>query len=1043
MAQDDRLDTLVKLIEEAEKNWKASDERTRADLRDLKHSMDSRLPTVETQVEDQGNNESFLHSGNFSGTGLVFSGNFSVGGSVPPMTCPQFNGDNPQMWKANCEQYFDVYGIHPFNWVKVATLNFTGNAAFTKDRYEALIRQWIHLEQIGSVAEYIEKFDSIVHQLIAYDNNEEALEGVKPATTRRHEGVAYVRNPHRTHTTSHSTPVSSRPSCEGRRDSDHLKNCCKPLSGTECEYKGDDANQGEEEDILMAISNQALSGTETSKSIRLRGWVQNSEVLMLVADGGQITCTHMLPQCHWLVQGQSFKSNFRMIPLGSYDIILGMDWLEQFSPMQVNTIEMAKKAPIPEQIQPLVQEFKELFQEPTDLPPRRNCDHHIPLVEGAKPVNLRPYRYKPTLKDEIERQVAEMLQSGVIQHSHSAFSSLALLVKKKDGTWRLCIDYRQLNDITVKRRYHVPVIDELLDELAGSKWFSKLDLRAGYHQIRMVAGDEHKTDFQTHSGHYEYRVMSFGLTGAPATFLSAMNETLSPALRKFALVFFDDILIYSPDFQTHLAHIRAIFELLAKDQWKIKLSKCAFGQQQISYLGHVISADGVSTDPKKIQDVVSWPIPSNIKKLRGFLGLAGYYRKFVKDFGSISKPLTLLLRKGVFVVETNASDHGVGAVLSQDKHPLAYINKALGPKTEGLSTYEKECMAILMAVDHWRSYLQHAQFIILIDHHSLMHLSDQRLHTPWQHKAFTKLLRLQYRICYRKGATNSAADALSRRDHSTSASEGHILAISETTPLWLQEVTQGYQDNTLDSQLLAELILNPQGGHSGFPTTYRRIKSLFAWPQMKVSIQQQLKTCQMDGQTERVNQCLEIFLRCFVHATPSKSPFEALYGYSPGHFGISSANCSVPDLGEWLQERKMMQHLLQQHLHRAQQQMKHQADKKRSFREFHEGDWVYLKLHPYVQMSVACRANHKLSFRYYGPYQVVARVGLVAYKLDLPASSSIHPVVHVSQLRAAHGFHPTVQLQLPTLSSHLQVPAQVLDHRLTKKGNSVTPQVLV
>lgn len=190
------------------------------------------------------------------------------------------------------------------------------------------------------------------------------------------------------------------------------------------------------------------------------------------------------------------------------------------------------------------------------------CDHSIPLLPGSKPVNLKPYRFNPALKDEIESQISKMLESGVIQPSHSAFASPALLVRKKDGSWRLVIDYRQLNAITVKSTYPMPIIDELLDELAGAKWFSKLDLRAGYLQIRMKAGDEHKTAFQTHTGHYEYKVMSFGLTGAPATFQGAMSATLKTVLRKFALVFFDDILIYSPDLASHLDHLQQVLSLL-------------------------------------------------------------------------------------------------------------------------------------------------------------------------------------------------------------------------------------------------------------------------------------------------------------------------------------------------------------------------------------------------------------------------------------------------------------------------------------------------
>lgn len=309
----------------------------------------------------------------------------------------------------------------------------------------------------------------------------------------------------------------------------------------------------------------------------------------------------------------------------------------------------------------------------------------------------------------------------------------------------------------------MPVIDELLDELSGARFFSKLDLRAGYHQIHLVEGEEYKTAFQTHTGHYEYRVMSFGLTGAPATFQGAMNATLASVL-SLHLSFFDDILIYSPDLTSHLDHLRQVLTLLSEQQWKVKMSKCSFAQTQLSYFGHIISDKGVTTDQSKVEEVVNWKVPTTLKKLRGFLGLAGYYQKFVRNFGIISRPLTLLLKKDVpfvwsseadqafqslkmalvsapvlalpdfsqpFIVETNACDVGIGAVLSQQGHPIAYISKALSLKNRGLSTYEKEYLAILLAVDHWRSYLQQAKFIILTDHHSLMHLNEQRIHTPW------------------------------------------------------------------------------------------------------------------------------------------------------------------------------------------------------------------------------------------------------------------------------------------------------------------------
>lgn len=320
-----------------------------------------------------------------------------------------------------------------------------------------------------------------------------------------------------------------------------------------------------------------------------------------------------------------------------------------------------------------------------------------------------------------------MLEAGFIQKSLSPYSSLVLLVKKKDHTWRFCVDYRQLNAITLKSKYPVPLIDELLDELGQASWFTKLDLRSGFHQILLQPGEEFKTAFQTHFGQFEFVVMPFGLTGAPGTFQEAMNSTLAPLLRKFVLVFFDDILIYSRTYAEHLDHVCQVLELLQAHQWKLKLSKCAFAQRSISYLGHVITGNGVATDPEKITAVTNWPSPTSVHDVRSFLGLAGYYRKFVRHFGLIAKPLTALLRKNTifqwtqdhqaffqalkhalvsapvlavpnfnrpFCIETDASAVGIGAVLTQDGHPLAYISRALGPKSKGLSTYEKEYMVV-------------------------------------------------------------------------------------------------------------------------------------------------------------------------------------------------------------------------------------------------------------------------------------------------------------------------------------------------------------
>jgi hypothetical protein len=617
-----------------------------------------------------------------------------------------------------------------------------------------------------------------------------------------------------------------------------------------------------------------------------------------VANGQRLQCQFVLPHAKWSVNNHVFHSDLKVLQLASYDMIVGPDWLEAFSPMKIHwgqkwiaipyegsTVVLHGISPgaptgtliqicsvetvasdavsvhIPTEIQQLLEEFAILFEVPSQLPLARSCDHSIPLIEGAVPVQVRPYRFAPALKTEIERQVQEMLDNGLIQKSNSPFSSSLLLVKKKDSTWRFCVDYRHLNAITINDRYLVPIIDELLDELAQASWFSCLDLRAEFHQIRIKPGEEYKTAFQTHCGHYEFRVMAFGLTGAPSTFQEAMNTTLAPCLRKFVLVFFDDILIYSRTYEEHVMHIRQVFVLLAQDQWKIKFSKCSFAQREISYLGHVISRQGVGTDPSKIAAISQWPSPVNIKEHRSFLGLAGYYRKFVRHFGIISKPLTDLLKKNTvfvwttthettfstlkhalctapvlalpnfskaFSIEIDASGMGVGAVLMQDVHPLAFLSKALGPKSQGLSAYEKEYLAILMPVQQWRAYLQHIEFIIFTDQKSLTQLSEQQIHTHWQQKVFTKLLGLHYKIVYKKGSDNRVEDALSRK----SAHSSICAAVSTATPQWLQEVIAGYQQDNHSLDIMAKLALDPASVPNCLLMASSDIKATFGWVPM-------------------------------------------------------------------------------------------------------------------------------------------------------------------------------------------------------------------
>lgn len=293
---------------------------------------------------------------------------------------------------------------------------------------------------------------------------------------------------------------------------------------------------------------------------------------------------------------------------------------------------------ISEKCQEILRAYEDVFRTPSELPPRRIFDHHIYLQPGSRPVNVRPYRYPHFQKNEIEK----------IQSSHSPFSSPVLLVKKKDGTFRFCVDYRALNNITVKDKFPIPTADVLFDELGKARYFTKLDLRAGYHQIRVHERDLYKTAFRMHEGHYEFIVMPFGLTNAPSTFQTIMNSTLAEYLRRFVVVFFDDILIYSNTDEDHMVHLAAVLQRLRTSQFVVKLTKCQFYRSSIEYLGHFVSEGGLQPDPAKIEAMTHWPLPKNIKQLRGFLGLTGYYRRFIQKYTEIAAPLTDLLKRDSF-----------------------------------------------------------------------------------------------------------------------------------------------------------------------------------------------------------------------------------------------------------------------------------------------------------------------------------------------------------------------------------------------------------
>ncbi|GKB03766.1 transposon ty3-G gag-pol polyprotein [Tanacetum coccineum] len=379
------------------------------------------------------------------------------------------------------------------------------------------------------------------------------------------------------------------------------------------------------------------------------------------------------------------------------------------------------------------------------------------------------------------------MAAGFIQPSTSPFLSPVLLVKK-DNTWRMCVDYRALNKITIADKYPIPNIDELLDELYGATVFSKLDLRSGYYQIRVVAPDIEKTAFRTHSGHYEFKVL----------------------------------------------------KLLHDNRFFAKLSKCCFGREQVVFLGHLISSKGVSVEEEKILAVKSWPIPSTVKDVRGFLGLTGYYRRFVRNYGLIARPLTALTKKDgflwskealkafndlkqallttpvlrlpdfskPFVIECDASSDGVGAILSQEDHPVAYFSKGFSPSNRFKSAYDRELLALVLAVQKWSHYLLGRHFLIRTDHYTLKFLLEQRITSTEQQRLLIKLMPYDFSIVHKAGKENKGADALSRRPHS-----GELLTLIIPFCVEVADIKAGLQTDSFTSELIMKLQTDPSSVH--------------------------------------------------------------------------------------------------------------------------------------------------------------------------------------------------------------------------------------
>ena len=302
---------------------------------------------------------------------------------------------------------------------------------------------------------------------------------------------------------------------------------------------------------------------------------------------------------------------------------------------------------VPTAIQQLMNAFDDIFSTdlPSDLPPMRDIQHCIDLIPGSSLPNKPAYRITPLEREELQKQVTELIQKWYIRPSISPCSVPALLTPKKDGSWRMCVDSRAINKITIKYRFPIPRLDDMLDCLTSVKVFSKLDLRSGYHQIRVKLGDEWKTAFKTPHGLFEWLVMPFGLTNAPSTFMRVMTQMLQPVLGICAVVYFDDILVYSKTLDEYVRHLKKVFELLREYKLCANTKKCTFATDQVGFLGYIVSTKGIKMDPNKVKAILNWPIPKSVAKVRSFHGLVTFYWRFIKDFNFIAAPLTDCLKQ--------------------------------------------------------------------------------------------------------------------------------------------------------------------------------------------------------------------------------------------------------------------------------------------------------------------------------------------------------------------------------------------------------------
>ncbi|XP_057733997.1 uncharacterized protein LOC130949239 [Arachis stenosperma] len=672
---------------------------------------------------------------------------------------------------------------------------------------------------------------------------------------------------------------------------------------------------------------------------------------------------------------------------------------------------------VPPKIKKVLDENKDVMppELPKQLPPRRKVDHKIELESGAKPSASIPYKMAPPELEELKKQLKDLLDVGFIRPSKAPYGAPVLFQKKHDGSLRLCIDYRSLNKVTIKNKYPIPLIVVLFDQLGRAKWFSKLDLRSGYHQVRIANGDEAKTTCVMRYGSYEWLVMPFGLTNAPTTFL----------------VYLDDIIVYSNTLEEHVEHLLIVFKILRENNLYVKKEKCSFARDEVHFLGHIIKDGTFCMDQEKVKAIKKWEPPNKVFELRSFLGLANYYRRFIKGYSAKAAPLTDLLKKNhswkwskecqkafdelkaaitegqvlalpdyskVFEVHTDPSDYAIGGVLMQEGHPIAFESRKLNDTKRRYTIQEKEMTTVVHCLRTWRHYLLGSHFIVKTDNVATSYFQTQKKLSPKQAMWQDFLAEFDFEFEYKSGKTNMVADALSCK--------AELAAISMVEGDIVHTIKEGLHHDPLAKKLV-ELAREEEAARLFFKNVVKYwglSKSIISDRDPRFTGRLWIELFKLLGLELHFSTNIAQFSYNLQRSESiGKSPFEIVTGQQSLtlHSLSSSYSGKSPGAYHMIKSWEKQADITRSYLDKAAKRMKKWADKKRRHASYQVGDKVMIKLLP--QQFKAFRKVHKgLIRKYEGPFEIIGRVGEVAYKVQLPPSMKIHPIFHVSMLKPYH-----------------------------------------